>query len=58
MNPKRIERLRKLLGLTQRELAEKIGAQRLSVIRWEQGKNRPRGANLKALLQLEAKAKK
>ena len=49
--------LRKLLGLTQQKLADLIGAQRHTVARWEAGVNEPRGANLKALKELAAKAK-
>jgi DNA-binding transcriptional regulator YiaG len=58
MTPKRIIRLREALGLTQRQFAEKIGAQQPTVARWERGKNEPRGTNLKALIELEEKAKK
>jgi transcriptional regulator with XRE-family HTH domain len=58
VTPKRIVRIRKALGLTQQDLAEKIGAFRESVSRWESGKNEPRGANLKALLDLEKAIKK
>ena len=58
MSPKRIVKLRKALGLTQEQLAERIGAQRPTVARWETGKNQPRGANLKALIELEKTLKK
>lgn len=58
MKPKRIVKLREALGLTQRQFAEKIGAHQPTVARWETGKNQPRGANLKALMQLEEKVKK
>jgi repressor LexA len=53
MSPNRIKRLRKNLGLTQQALADKIGAQQATVARWETGKNEPRGANLKSLLEME-----
>ena len=49
-----IVKLRKDLGLTQRQLADMIGAHQPTVARWETGKNEPRGANLKALKELEA----
>jgi DNA-binding transcriptional regulator YiaG len=57
MTPKRIIKLRKDLGLTQQQLADMIGAQQHTVSQWETGKNRPRGANLKALQELARKAK-
>ena len=58
MTPKEIVKLREDLGLTQRQLAEKIGAHQPTVARWEVGRNTPRGAYLKALEALQAKAKK
>ena len=57
MTPKRILRIRKVLGLTQQQLAEEIGAFRETVARWELGSNQPRGANLRALIKLEKKSK-
>ena len=45
------------LKLTQQQLADRIGAQRHTVSRWETGENEPRGANLKLLLELEKKSK-
>jgi DNA-binding transcriptional regulator YiaG len=56
MTPQRITKLRQALNLTQEGLAKEIGAFRETVARWESGKNKPRGANLKALLELEKKA--
>jgi len=58
MSPKQILNLRKTLKLTQQALADLIGAQRHTVARWEIGQNQPRGANLKQLKKLAAKAKK
>jgi len=58
MKAKQIVKLRKRLELTQQELADLIGAQRPTVARWEIGMNEPRGANLKALVELQQKAKK
>jgi DNA-binding transcriptional regulator YiaG len=58
MTPKRILKLRKALGFTQERFAKEIGAFRETVARWETGRNDPRGANLKLLLELEKKAKK
>ena len=50
--------MRKKLNLTQQQLADRIGAQRVSVARWEIGMYEPQGANLKALKELAAKVKK
>jgi predicted transcriptional regulator len=57
VTPKEIVKLRKDLGLTQRQLADMIGAYQPTIARWETGKNEPRGANLKALQELQKKAK-
>jgi DNA-binding transcriptional regulator YiaG len=57
MTPKRIITLRKRLGLTQQALADRIGAQQHTVARWETAQHEPRGANLKALRELEKEAK-
>ena len=58
MSPKEITKLRKDLKLTQQKLADLIGAQRVSVARWETGVNEPKGANLRALTELKARLKK
>jgi len=58
MSPQQVKRLRATLKLTQQQLADIIGAQRHTVARWEIGQNEPRGANLKALMEMAAKAKK
>jgi DNA-binding transcriptional regulator YiaG len=58
MSPKQIKNMRQKLKLTQQQLADRIGAQRATVARWEIGMNEPRGANLKALLELQKDAKK
>ena len=57
MTPKQIRALRKELNLTQQELADRVGAQRVSVARWEIGSSRPTGAYLKLLLEVSEKAK-
>jgi DNA-binding transcriptional regulator YiaG len=51
---KQVVALRKALEMTQQQLADRIGAQRHTVARWELGLNEPRGANLKALRELQA----
>lgn len=58
MTPHQIGQLRKALGLTQQQLADTIGARRYTVSRWETGEHTPRGGYLKALMELEKKAKK
>lgn len=58
MTPRQIRRTRKLLGLTQQQLADLIGARQHTVARWETGVNAPRGANLKILQELAEKVKK
>ena len=57
MSPKQIVAIRKALGMTQSQLAERIAAHRVSVARWETGRNQPKGAYLKALNELAAKIK-
>jgi DNA-binding transcriptional regulator YiaG len=58
MTPREILTLRKTLEMTQQQLADRIGAQRHTVARWELGENEPRGANLKALKELHASVNK
>jgi DNA-binding transcriptional regulator YiaG len=58
MTPREILTLRKTLKMTQQQLADRIGAQRHTVARWELGENEPRGANLKALKELQETMKK
>lgn len=58
MNAKQIKAIRKALKLTQQELADTIAANQVTVARWETGVNRPTGAYLKALTELQAKTKK
>jgi len=43
--------------MTQSQLADRIAAHRVSVARWETGRNEPKGAYLKALNELAAKIK-
>jgi type I restriction enzyme M protein len=57
MSPSQIRAIRKSLNLTQQQLADRIGAQRHTVARWETGVNKPKGANLKGLKALAMKAK-
>jgi type I restriction enzyme M protein len=57
MSPKQIRAIRTSLHLTQQQLADRIGAQRHTVARWETGVNEPKGAYLKALQELANKTK-
>ena len=41
----RIQTLRRHLGLTQRELAERLGTRQQTISEWETGMYRPRGAS-------------
>ena len=48
----RIKELRTEAGLTQEQLAEKLNAQRMTVIRWERGDNPPSEDNLMLRTQI------
>jgi DNA-binding transcriptional regulator YiaG len=58
MSPQQIRRLMKTLGLTQQQLADKIGAHRVTIADWVRGANKPKGLYLKALEDLAEKVKK
>ncbi len=53
-----VRRLRKALGLTQDELARRIGVTHATVNRWENGVHSPRGMALKALERMQRKVQK
>lgn len=48
----RIKKKRQLIGLTQDELASKIGISRPSVVQWETGKASPKGARLNLIADI------
>jgi DNA-binding XRE family transcriptional regulator len=50
-----VKRIRKRLGLTQVELAKKIGASEVSVIRWENSKCKPMAFYERQILELAKK---
>ena len=52
ISPGLIKKLRKRLGITQRELAALVGVSGPAVQSWEQGNARPGGDNLAALVAL------
>ena len=45
----RIQALRRHLGLTQRELSDRLGTRQQTISEWETGMYRPRGASVKLL---------
>ena len=49
MNMEKLVQIRKKLGLTQQELAEKSGYSRNSIINWETGKRAPRTVDIEKL---------
>jgi len=48
--------LREALGLSKSAFARRLGVGRISVIRWEQGRQIPRGLSVRALDALEQEA--
>jgi DNA-binding transcriptional regulator YiaG len=54
---KRIQALRYHLGLTQRELANKLGTRQQTISEWETGRYRPRGASATLLSIIAERAK-
>jgi len=55
-SPGYITALREALGLTQKELAERMGVNKMSVSRWERGVSRPSVESLLGLEKLRRKA--
>lgn len=47
-----VQKLRRRLGLSRKQLAQLAGVSQFSVIGWERGDFRPRGANRQALIAL------
>ena len=56
-NSQRIQDLRRHLGLTQRELAERLGTRQQTISEWETGMYQPRGASA-TLLSIVAEQSK
>lgn len=54
--PGHIKTLREALGLTQTQLGERIGVDKMTVARWEWGKMKPRAGAVKALDKLRREA--
>ncbi len=55
MTGKEIKELRKKLNLTQQELADKVGVDRVTVARWENGSKHPSNLARRQLTRLERK---
>jgi len=53
----RIQALRRHLGLTQRELANKLGTRQQTISEWETGMYKPRGASATLLSIVAERAK-
>lgn len=60
MSATEVKKIRQKLGLTQEELAERLGVTQTAVSYWEDGKRRPRGPAVKLLASFleEVKAAK
>ncbi len=58
MSPNEIKSIREILNLTQRNLADLIGARQHTIARWETGLHKPTGAYLKAMMELDKKAER
>jgi len=54
---KRIQALRRHLGLTQHELAERLGTRQQTISEWETGMYKPRGASATLLSIIAEQAK-
>ena len=56
-NHQRIQALRQHLGLTQRELADRLGTRQQTISEWETGMYQPRGASATLLSIVAERAK-
>ena len=56
LSPGYLTTLREALGLTQRELGERLGVDKLTVSRWERGTLRPGAHSLRALERIRRRA--
>ena len=57
MTGKEVKELRKKLGYTQQELADKIGVDRVTVAYWENGMKHPSNLAMRQLARLAKKVK-
>ena len=58
LTPGYIVSLREAMGLTQRELARKLGVSKMTVSRWECGRMRPSPDAAESVLKLKAEARR
>ena len=58
MSPEEVKLLRQLYGLSLRAFAEKVGVAHTTIVRWENGSNRPKGLQLASLERLAKQAAK
>ena len=56
-NSERIQALRHYLGLTQRELSDKLGTRQQTISEWETGMYQPRGTSATLLTMIAEQAK-
>jgi DNA-binding transcriptional regulator YiaG len=54
---KEVQALRKHLGITQREMSERLGTRQQTISEWETGMYRPRGASATLLTMIAEQAK-
>lgn len=54
MEKEEIKQIRTELGLTQKELANKLGVTHISVWKWEKGRARPHKTFVNKILELKA----
>lgn len=55
-NKEHIQALRRHLGLTQREMADRLGTRQQTISEWETGLYQPRGASITLLSMIAEKA--
>ena len=51
-----VKELRTLLGITQRDLANKLDVEPVTVSRWERGDRKPHRGSVKKMLRLQRRA--
>jgi len=56
-NSQRIQALRRHLGLTQRELADRLGTRQQTISEWETGMYQPRGTSATLLSMIAERAR-
>jgi DNA-binding transcriptional regulator YiaG len=56
-NSERIQALRRHLGMTQRELSDRLGTRQQTISEWEKGMYQPRGASATLLSIIAEQAK-